>query len=169
MSIHQSELHRQPTQSRFRSTWSDAMMKQASKLWASGVTVSGMAEKLGVSRGAVVGMVHRNQGMFPPRKPKAANLNDDVKDIMEDAARMWMAGVPSSKIAKSFKVSRNVIENMIARNRHLFPKRFEVAKPAVRPVSVAIHPDRVTRVVCGAKVTLPRVTFIDGPYREAAE
>jgi GcrA cell cycle regulator len=97
---------------------------------------------------------------------------------------MWKAGKAATRIAVAFDVSEESIRNLTRRNRSMFPHRQEHTRTHTpresvkheRPVEVAeesaqtVFSDRVTRrTISGAKVTMPRVSFIDGPYREAAE
>jgi GcrA cell cycle regulator len=102
----------------------------------------------------------------------------------QEAARMWKAGKAATRIAVAFDVSEESIRNLSRRNRSMFPHRQQHTRTHApresvkheRPVEVTaeseptLYADRVTRrTVSGAKVTMPRVSFIDGPYREAAE
>jgi GcrA cell cycle regulator len=53
-------------------TWTDARMAELARLWAAGVSASGIAEALGdVSRGAVLGKLHRLK-LLRSRKPASA-------------------------------------------------------------------------------------------------
>lgn len=87
------------------------------------------------------------------------------------AAELWSQGVVCSEMAKKFGVAVNTIEKLAQNNRDMFPRRCNYRPPEERPQPrkpPRSGPDRVTRTVFGSKITLPRVTFIDGPYRDTA-
>jgi GcrA cell cycle regulator len=90
------------------------------------------------------------------------------------AIRLWKDGARVSEIALQFDTTDDSVSGLIARSRHLFPKRKSYIKRCERPAKARVdivrvepcRPDRVTRTtISGAKVTLPRVPFIDGHVR----
>lgn len=84
--------------------------------------------------------------------------------VMREAMELWRAGATVFEISTHFGCSHATIEKVISNNRNLFPYR-STRVERTEPEPVKTYADRVTR----AGVTLPRVTFIDGPYMEAAE
>ena len=101
-----------------------------------------------------------------------------------EAARLWAKGLSLIRMSIALDRTERAIDQMVRRNRPRFPPR-PAGKPKrrVQPVEdrrTYVEPppralptltaDRVRRTtISGAKITLPRVTFIDGPYRQAAE
>ena len=101
-----------------------------------------------------------------------------TEDRLAEAAMMWKRGALTSEMAAHFKTSEDSISSLAGRRRDLFPHRKNYFRRAATPVrkeapEIEIspsYPDRVIRkTVAGVMVTLPRVVFIDGPYRGAAE
>ena len=112
-----------------------------------------------------------------------------TEENKQAAAQLWAKGLAIYRIAVAFDTSEDAIGCLAKRNRSMFPKRppapkrnyyrregandpiirrFEPPKP--QQPKVRAYADRVTRhTISGAKVTMPRVTFIDGPYLAAAE
>jgi len=92
---------------------------------------------------------------------------------LDRAVRLWRLGISTAEIAEMFGVSYGTIQSLACYRRDLFPDRGRAFKPVeIDPQVFApkTTADRVTRTtLSGANITLPRVTFIDGPYREAAE
>lgn len=91
------------------------------------------------------------------------------------ASDLYRQGISFGKIAAKFGTTRDSVIGVAFRNRDLFPKRLIITaakkkqppmpKRAPRPPSPPkLYIDRVTRTTfSGAKVTMPRVVFIDGP------
>lgn len=170
MGIHQSIVAR--PRIRTSGLWTEELVAQAAKLWNSGMGAAKVAQTLGprFTKNSVIGLTHRNPTLFVSKRAKAANANPNKLSSSKklEASHMWKAGFNSGEIAKHFGIKQGAVENMVARDRHLFPRRDEYVpiKETPKPVN---HPDRVTRTtITGAKITLPRVVFIDGPYQEAA-
>lgn len=94
-----------------------------------------------------------------------------TESMINSAAKMWVRGLTVTEIGKSFGMPKNSVCSMTHRNRDRFPKRREYRppKPKKKPIPVvrlSDHIPRVTRTtITGAKVTLPRVSFIDGYCR----
>jgi len=86
------------------------------------------------------------------------------------AVMLWRLGVSTSNIADALGVTYPAIQSLTCYRRDLFPDRGRAFKPVEATPEVLapkVASDRVTRTtISGAKITLPRVTFIDGPYRE---
>lgn len=101
------------------------------------------------------------------------------------AARMWAKGASAFRISIAFDCTEYAVIRLTRRNRSMFPPRPPGPKPVrfkeqpdrkayqeeqVPRALPTINADRVRRTtISGAKVTLPRVPFIDGHYQEAAE
>ena len=99
---------------------------------------------------------------------------------IEEAAKLYAKGLSPIRMAIALDRKEYGVIRIIRRNRHKFPVRpAPKPKKRVRPVEdrrtyeepapralPTLTADRVRR----NGITLPRVTFIDGPYqREAAE
>lgn len=100
-------------------SWENAKINKAVKLWAEGISVHFMAQSLGVSKDAVIGLCYRRRDLFPARRA--------VEPVKKNS-------------------------------------------PTPEPIVVEriLPPDRVKRVtISGASVTMPRITFIDGPAAAA--
>lgn len=93
---------------------------------------------------------------------------------ISQAATMWNEGASVASIGSTFGFSKGSASNLIGSRRDLFPMRTKPEtvhrvrseapkqKPAPKPANFS-PTDRVTRVtITGAKVTMPRVTYIDG-------
>ena len=107
-----------------------------------------------------------------------------TEEEIADAAKLWAKGLSLIRMSIALDRTERAIDQMVRRNRPLFPRRpagkpkkrarppedrrtYEEPPPRALPTLTA---DRVRRkTISGANITLPRVTFIDGPYREAAE
>lgn len=89
---------------------------------------------------------------------------------------MMRGGKTQSEIARQYEVSPAAISKKLRRagfdatrgygGIRVVKKRDPVVTAIMEQYpapSVTIHPDRVTRITNGAHVTMPRVTFIDGP------
>lgn len=96
---------------------------------------------------------------------------------IERASALWAAGKKTPEIMEILGCEKGQLMGVMIRHRDKFPQRgLRRLRTAVKGVSEErplpiprIHPDRVKRTnAWGETVTLPRVTFIDGPYRETA-
>lgn len=102
-----------------------------------------------------------------------------TKQRIEEASELWMQNMTTAAIAAELGTTAGAIQGLASYHRHLFPKRREsprarfrkakvvergyVEEPAPKPVK-PWRPDRVTRITKeGVSITMPRVTFIDGP------
>lgn len=99
-----------------------------------------------------------------------------TKEQVSTAAQLWREGLTMHEIASKLGLKWSNIRNMTDSRRRLFPYRknnSRRANPAVTPasdimpVTPAAKPGCVVRTtITGAKVTMPRVAFIDGPEPE---
>lgn len=109
------------------SAWTDELVIEASKLWNSGMTAGQVAGKLGrgLTKNSVIGQSHRNPKLFTAKRAAAsiANQNKIPNSVKLEASRLWMAGVNAREIAERFGATQGAIENMISRNRQIFPRR----------------------------------------------
>ena len=91
------------------------------------------------------------------------------------AAKMWKQGALIAEIARILDTTEDAVSGAANQRRTMFPRRKNyivrdygtVEREPDQPAKVMpVHPDRVTRTtISGAKVTLPRVPFIDGYCR----
>lgn len=91
---------------------------------------------------------------------------------MDEAEKLWRQGLTGTVIARRLGLAMRAVYTMTESNRDRFPKRRVKVNAAGMLVVEAIgtsrseptsYPDRVTRVTStGFRVTLPRVSFIDG-------
>jgi GcrA cell cycle regulator len=89
------------------------------------------------------------------------------------AASMWKDGEKMGSIAEKLGLNFSNVRFITGSRRHLFPYRknnSRRANPIIPKIEEAVEleapvrPGCVTRVTTdGAKITLPRITFIDGP------
>lgn len=91
------------------------------------------------------------------------------------ASELYRKGLSFGKIASKFGTTRDSVIGIAFRNRDLFPKRLIITavkknqppmpkRPRRPPAEPTPFVDRVVRTTfSGAKVTMPRVAFIDGP------
>lgn len=79
---------------------------------------------------------------------------------IDKASELWRAGMHPAAIAAKMGVSPATIFGLVAKRRDLFPANGR--SPARSNLSKVV---RIT--VTGAAVSVPRVTFIDGPIEEA--
>lgn len=93
---------------------------------------------------------------------------------IDEAEKLWRQGISGTAIAEKLGVKMRQIYTLAESNRDRFPLRVAKVRskgvvvmeltPVVASPKRPAHPDRVTRVTfSGAHVTLPRVTFLDGP------
>ena len=94
------------------------------------------------------------------------------------AAALWAEGKKTPEIMEILGCEKGQLMGVMIRHREMFPqrvlRRLRTAVKGVseeRPLPVPkVYHDRVKRTTAwGETVTLPRVTFIDGPYQAAAE
>lgn len=98
---------------------------------------------------------------------------DWTKERIAAVRAMWFGTSTIVEIAAAVGTSRGVVQRLVDADRQTFPHRYKphksagerkappVSKPAIKRTA---HTDRVVRVTpMGSRVTLPRVTFIDGP------
>lgn len=100
-----------------------------------------------------------------------------TKEQIAAAAALWREGLTMHQIAEKVGLKWSNIRNMADTRRRLFPYRKNnsrransVVTPAsdIAPVTPAAKPGCVVRTtITGAKVTMPRVVFIDGPEPDA--
>lgn len=89
------------------------------------------------------------------------------------AEKLWRQGVTGTAIAKKLGVKMRQVYTLAENNRDRFPVRVpKLSAPGVVVMTMPrtqaevpkMKPDRVSRItISGARVTMPRVTFIDGP------
>lgn len=98
---------------------------------------------------------------------------------LDEAVTLWATGMTIPKMAEQLSLSTTFLGHFIYRNREFFPARrngpiARVDKPRVKqaepeeveaPIVLRqLPPDRVIRFTReGAKITMPRITMIDGP------
>lgn len=97
-------------------------------------------------------------------------------DQVNSAAGMWKDGLIMGVIAEKLGLTFSYMRFMTGSKRHLFPYRknnCRRANPIIPEPEIIIEQEPVARPGCviritaeGAKVTLPRITFIDGPEPE---
>lgn len=130
-------------------------LERASILWNSGHTVSDIAERFGTTPDAIVAMACRNRDIFPPKT--VARLPE------ADKLRILLAKTSTRKLADDFGVSTSAIYRKIKRD---VLGRAPVGRPKVYHPEIPMS-ERVVRVTSiGARVTMPRLTFLDGPASE---
>lgn len=102
-----------------------------------------------------------------------------AEDKIKAAAALWQAGVTIPEMAERLSLAPSFMNHYVCDNRDIFPARrprlnslhawqreqraavAEAAKSSRRKFTM---PDRVTRITReGVSITMPRVTFIDGP------
>jgi len=110
-----------------------------------------------------------------------------TEEKLNEAARLWDAGVPSSKIAEAIGVTKGSMSGTASMRRDIFPARQWAKEPVVEKAAKTVPepvidepPPRCTFIAgkwvehvkrttsTGAVVTMPRVSFIDGE-REGAD
>lgn len=100
------------------------------------------------------------------------NLLSDEGMIL--AEKLWREGLSGTVIAKKLGVGMRQIYSLADTRRDRFPRRtinkaispgvVVLTMPRADAESPPMKPDRVLRITfSGARVTMPRVTFIDGP------
>lgn len=92
---------------------------------------------------------------------------------IDQAEKLWRQGVTGTAIARRLGMKMRSVYTLAESNRDRFPRRSTKVNAAGMLVLAAIerncseptpYADRVTRVTSlGFRVTMPRVTFIDGP------
>ena len=126
-------------------TWEAAEIRQAAQYWRSGLSGAQIAERMGVSRGAILGLAHRNRDLFPGtgRKPGgrkrvvARKPSMWTDDILAKAAHSWKAGASIDEIAEAAGATRSAMLGTIQRRRDLFPARRTKCQPKPIPKPVA--------------------------------
>lgn len=102
--------------------------------------------------------VHQKVRKSPAVLPEAGELN-----------AMQRKGMTQGEIARIFGVTVSAINVKLRRAGFARIRAYGGAKIRQPDVdqspspSLTKHPDRVTRITNGASVTMPRVTFLDGP------
>lgn len=100
---------------------SEETVAAAAAMWADGVKVEEMAERLGMSRDSVIAMANRRRKRFPKRGlPPGNKLSEE---IIEAAAAMWADGVKVNDMAARLGLTRNSVIKIANRNRARFPLR----------------------------------------------
>lgn len=100
-----------------------------------------------------------------------------TKEQIAAAALLWRDGYTMYEMAEKLGLTWSAVKNMTGARRNIFPYRknnSRRANPIVTEVEDQIAPTLTTKPGCvvrttftGAKVTLPRVVFIDGPEPES--
>jgi GcrA cell cycle regulator len=138
------------------------------------VTISEMASHLSSALGgklhthniASVYRINIRNGGDLKKYPLLSAPKPFIADV-DLAEKLWRAGLSGDDIAKEFGITRNQVYWLIDRNRERFPRRIirmgSPAEIAIKSNPSTNYPDRVTRITpTGARITLPRVSFIDG-------
>lgn len=103
------------------------IVDRAAPLWARGDIAQQIADALGLTRGQIMGFVHRNRDRFPPRRPqRAADLALERDAALAVADRLWPAGIPIAGIAATAGVEAERLRNWI---RSAGPARFPERAP----------------------------------------
>ena len=97
-----------------------------------------------------------------------------TKEQIAAAAALWRDGCTLHEMAEKLGITCSAAKHMTSTRRGIFPYRKSNARrsnPIVKQVDEAPAPLKAGCVVrttfTGAKVTLPRVVFIDGPEPES--
>ncbi len=93
-----------------------------------------------------------------------------TEDKIAKMAKMWAEGDSPRTISKAMKISEGCVRKVAMRNREKFTPRRprNVPKAGDTDRAKAWRSDRFTRITRdGVSITMPRVTFIDGPARAA--
>lgn len=99
-----------------------------------------------------------------------------TKEQIAAAAALWRDGYTLHEMAEKLGITCSAAKNMTSTRRGIFPYRkrnVRRADPIVKQVEEAPAPTPlkagcvVRTTFTGAKVTLPRVVFIDGPEPES--
>lgn len=152
--------------------WTPERIAFAAELWAQGFTGSGIAARMGVSKGSVTSIASLHREQFPARLTKGTKSKDGRHFIVSDtwlktAAALWMSGNNANRIAEITGVKGSTAYTRINARPDLFPEH-RLPEP-VRSVlnetrlsdDIVIH--HVKREhVSGEVHTLPRVSMIDG-------
>lgn len=125
--------------------WDAAEIRQAAKYWRSGLSGAQIAKQMGVTRGAILGLAHRNRDLFPsagkkaaPRKPMSGRKPSQwTEEILTAASRSWKAGAGIGEIASAAGATRAAMLGQIHRRRDLFPIRKTKRQPKQRIKSSA--------------------------------
>jgi hypothetical protein len=94
-------------------------------LWNKGLTGEAIAKKLGITKGSVLGCVHRNRDRVVAKtqtSPIHAETPKTLKDL-EIASALWKEGKSKAFIADAIGRKFNTFESIVKRNRGLFPRR----------------------------------------------
>lgn len=127
-------------------TWDAAEIREAAKFWRSGLSGAQIAKEMGVSRGAILGLAHRNRDLFPGTGRKPGGRKSVVArkpsmwtaDILAKAAHDWKAGASIEEIAEAAGATRSAMLGTIHRRRDLFPARRTRRQPKPKPVPPAM-------------------------------
>lgn len=88
---------------------------------------------------------------------------------LAEASRLWKLGAKAADIGAMYGLTENAFYNIVSRHRESFPHRSvsvirSFAKGACAVSESGWRADRVVRTsITGALITMPRVTYIDGP------
>lgn len=106
-----------------RVEWNDQNISTASKLWASGQTVTDLSNYFAVSRSTISGMILRNRSRFEERgAPKSRNSGWTEAQFTK-AALLWTQGESYHTIGSALGAYPSSVRHTILKNPDRFPPR----------------------------------------------
>lgn len=136
-------------------------LELAAKLWSEGMPSAEIAHTVGVSQRWLDQLAHANRDLLPSRKK-----GNPVPDANYLKRRLSNTSIKA--LASELGISTSAICVKLRRAGMPRVKATRIGRP--QPVK-APPPAKIDRVVrttsIGAKVTMPRLVFLDGPASEA--
>lgn len=123
-------------------------------LWAEGLTVPVIAERLGMTVATVKKTANRHRDRCPARKPGRGPAPSP--EFVDRAARMWVEGYSATEIAAALGTSRNAVLGLTWRNRERFPLRVGAASGEAGPAPA--RADTISRITIRG-VSLPAMSW----------
>lgn len=152
--------------------WTPERIAFAAELWAQGFTGSGIAARMGVSKGSVTSIASQHREQFPARLTKGTKSKDGRHVIISDAwlktaTALWMSGNNANRIAEITGVKGSTAYTRIKARPDLFPEH-RIPQP-VRSTraetrlgnGIVIYHSKRTHI-SGEVHTMPRVSIING-------
>lgn len=148
--------------------WTEDGIEKAAELWNAGLSASAIAAKIGVSRSSILGLANKNRELFAARE-SGTRIDKGRKGRLPDASVIAsdLRSMTLSDVAKKYDCSKSAICVKLRRagmprgetGRGGRPKTYReeiIEQDNKRPGTV------IRTTITGSKITMPRVTFIDG-------
>lgn len=137
-------------------------LELAAKLWSQGMPSDEIADELGIGLSSFEQLAHRNRDLLPSRQkgnpvPDAEYLKRRLSNTSIKALATELRITPSAICVKLRRAG-------MGRGKEAKAVR---AAPVFKTPPVAPQDCVVRTTSIGAKVTMPRLTFLDGPASEA--